>query len=180
MLTLEFCLNTGRLCERGQNETPAGDCGLKRFFMKVKKWFFIFTQLVCMQIISWIVLFSPLRVKIQSTVLPNKDQLLSVIYGDISGSGNVIKVLKYKTKTGIRVEFLEQGMDGSRRLIAKKEIPHPYNGFFEYRGNSVQLAMGDVNGDGIMEIMAPSFDRNLIAHLNVYYYDQKQGDFYKL
>ena len=56
-------------------------------------------------------------------------------------------------------------------------IRHPYNGFFEYRGNSIQLAMSDVDGDGVMEVLAPTFDRQLMAHLNVYYYDSHRNDF---
>lgn len=145
----------------------------------MKKWIIGFSLLMGAQIISWFILFSPIRFKIRSYLLPNKNKLLSVIYGDIMGNGTFIKVLKFKTRNGIRVEFLEQNANGLKRLITKKDIHHPYNGFFEYRGNSVQLAMGDVDGDGVMEIMAPSFDRHLMAHLNVYYYDPEQDDFYK-
>ena len=143
----------------------------------MKKWLFIALQLAGMQILSLIILFSPAREKIQNTLFPKQDKLLAVIYGDLTGTGAFVKVLKFKTKEGIRLEFLEQNRTGARRLISEKNIRHPYNGFFEYRGNSVQLAMGDVDGDGIMEVMAPSFDQNLIAHLNVFYYDENSDRF---
>lgn len=143
----------------------------------MKKWILVFTQLVCMQLISLIILFSPAKDHIQSWLFPNENKLLAVVYGDVAGDGTFVKVLKFKTKDGIRIEFLKQDYDGMKTLIAQKDIHHPYNGFFEYRGNSVQLAMGDVNGDGIMEVMAPSFDKNLIAHLNVYSYHQEHDTF---
>ena len=145
----------------------------------MNKWMLIGSQLIVTQIISWMILLSPARYKIQSYLFPDKDELLSVIVGDVTGKGDYVKVLKFKTKNSIRVEFLEQNSRGAKKLITEKNIHHPYNGFFEYRGDSTQLAMGDVDGDGVMEVMAPSFDENLTAHLNVYYYDPDERLFYQ-
>ena len=145
-----------------------------------KKTTIIFSVFVLFQIVSVYLLFSDLKKVIRSKWKSQKEELLSVVQGDISGSGNFIKVLKFKTKDGIRVEFLKETDSGVRETITSAVIKDSYNGFFEYRGQAIQLGMSDVDGDGIMEILAPSFDENLIAHLNVYYYDQHADDFKRL
>ena len=145
-----------------------------------KKTTIVFSVFVLFQIVSVYLLFSDLRKVIRSKWKSQKEELLSVVQGDISGNGHFIKVLKFKTKEGIRVEFLKETDSGVRETITSAVIKDPYNGFFEYRGRAIQLGMSDVDGDGIMEVLAPSFDENLIAHLNVYYYDQYAGDFKRL
>ena len=132
-----------------------------------------------LQAVSLCILFSPLKETIYSNWTTNKEELLSVAQGDITGNGDYVKVLKFKTKEGLRVEFLKENEHGFREVVNNIKIPHPYNGFFEYRGHSIQLGMSDVNGDGMMEVLAPSFDNNLVAHLNVYYYDADRGLFEK-
>lgn len=133
--------------------------------------------LCVLQLLSLYFLFSPLKKTIRAGWPMNKEELLSVVQGDITGNGDYVKVLKFKTKEGLRVEFLKENEDGIREVVSNIKIPHPYNGFFEYRGSSIQLGMSDVDGDGVMEVLAPSFDRSLMAHLNVYYYDPDRGGF---
>ena len=41
--------------------------------------------------------------------------------------------------------------------------------FFDHRGQAVQLAVVDLDGDGKMELLAPTFDKQLTAYLNPYY-----------
>ena len=143
----------------------------------MKKWIFSIAVLFSFQMALWIVNASYLELMVRNWWMPNKDELIAVSKGDIDGDGTLIKVLKFKTKTGIRVEFLKETNDGTREYLRSYTIRHPYNGFFEYRGNSIQLAMSDVDGDGVMEVLAPTFDRQLMAHLNVYYYDSHRNDF---
>lgn len=134
--------------------------------------------LLIFQVFSVTLFFSDYKGKIRSKLLPKKESLLSVIHGDVTGEGDNIHVLKFKTPQGIRIEFLRENEDtGFREVIFKTEIKNHYNGFFEYRGQSVQLGMSDVDGDGVMEILAPSFDTQLMAHLKVYTYDERFNNF---
>lgn len=144
----------------------------------LKKWVFVLFVLAFLQVISWNLLFSYKREQIHSYWNPSQDRLLSTVVGDISGQGDYFKVLKFKTREGVRVEFLKYHSNGMKELVREANLPGPYNGFFEYRGHSVQLAMGDVDGDGLMEVMAPTFDQGLKARLNVYYYHRDQENFH--
>lgn len=143
-----------------------------------KKWLLTLLVLAFLQVISWNLLFSYKREQIHSFWNPSQDRLLSTVVGDISGEGHYFKVLKFKTRQGVRLDFLKRHPRGMKELVMEVNLHGPYNGFFEYRGHSVQLAMGDVNGDGLMEVMAPTFDEKLQARLNVYYYHENHGNFH--
>ena len=148
--------------------------------MKRKSWLYLLFSLVAVQVVAWSLLSSNTRKRVQRVWgKPMQSRLLSSIANDIDGQGNYIKALKFKTRDGIQLEFIQVNPDGTKRVLPSKEIKHPYNGFFEYRGESVHLAIGDIDGDGVMELMAPTFDKDLTPHLNVYYYDRNHNNFYR-
>ncbi len=149
--------------------------------MNQNRWLYILFSLVFTQIITWSLLSSHLKERIESLWWkPHQDRLLSSTTNDIDGRGNYIKALKFKSHKSIRLEFIQINSNGVKEVINKSEIPHPYDGFFEYRGEAVQLAIGDVDGNGVMEVIAPTFDENLFPHLNVYYYHEKNNSFQRL
>ncbi len=145
----------------------------------MKRWLLFSLQLLITQIVSWVILFSPMKQRIQSYLFSNKEELMAVAEGDLDGLGNKVKVLKYKSKLGIRIEFLRgNSRNTAIEFLNQENINHPYNGYFMYRGHTVQLGMVDMDGDGVMEVVAPSFDKNLMAHLNVFKYNQVQDKFF--
>ena len=96
----------------------------------LKKWLLTLLILAFIQVISWNLLFSYRREQIHSSWNPNQDRLLSTVVGDISGEGHYFKVLKFKTKQGVRLEFLKKHPRGMKELIREVSLPGPYNGFF--------------------------------------------------
>ena len=148
--------------------------------MNKKKWLYILFSLFLIQMITWALLSSHLKERIQSQWWkPHQDRLLASTANDIDGKGNYVKALKFKTHKGVRLEFIQMNSQGVKQVMNKSKIPHLYDGFFEYRGESVQLAIGDIDGDGVMEIIAPTFDKNLNPYLNVYYYHKNLNSFYQ-
>ena len=59
-------------------------------------------------------------------------------------------------------------------------LPDHKDGFFLYQGEATNLALEDVDGDQQLDIIAPSYDNNLVARLNVYSYDQRSENLSKL
>lgn len=97
--------------------------------------------------------------------------LLSTALGDLMGDGSLVKVIKYQNSQGIHLEILAEGDGGSRPLIDRIYLSDRHNGFFDFQGQATQLALVDVDSDGKLELIAPTFDENLTAHLNVYKYN---------
>ncbi|NQZ01607.1 MAG: hypothetical protein HRT45_13170 [Bdellovibrionales bacterium] len=102
---------------------------------------------------------------------PNR-KVLSIVTGNLLNDGQIVKAVKYKTVTGVVIEILGSGQNGARSLIDTITIPGEHDGFFNFRGgNATQLAVIDVDDDGSFELMAPTFDDQLVAHLNIYKYN---------
>ncbi len=118
-----------------------------------------------------IVLIPSWRDQVQRGLLPPVErQILSSVTGDILRDGQLFEVLKVRSSQGLFLEIYRRHIeDGGRSpLVDRIRLPDLRDGHFNFRGQSVNLALEDVNGDGQMEIIAPTFDERLTAHLNVY------------
>ena len=145
--------------------------------MKKLPWTLLIIFFFCLNISSVIVLFSPARTWVQSRFIFSGQKVLSVAHGDLLNDGSSIKIVKSQTIEGIVLEFYSEVQNGSRYLITKALIPNAQDGFFDHRGQAVQLAIVDLDGDGKMELLSPTFDDKMLAHLNPYYYSHAQKAF---
>ena len=87
------------------------------------------------------------------------------------GDGHPVKVLKLQTPEGVQVEIYNSPEGAGSSLIDRIRLQDRHNGFFDFQGEASQLAILDVNGDGLYEIIAPTFDERLNAHLNIFRYN---------
>lgn len=111
------------------------------------------------------------RTVLRSYILNPARKVLSIANGNLLHNGSFVKVVKYKTPEGILIEVLSSDDSGSRSLIDRISIYGEHDGFFDFYGEASQLAIMDVDEDGKMELVAPTFDNNLVAHLNIYKYN---------
>ena len=116
------------------------------------------------------VLHPELRQYIRSKVHKQYRVVLSTASGQLIKNHPVMKVIKIRTHEGLFLEVYGQDTIESsiRQLIDRIQLPDKRDGFFYFKGASANLFLHDIDGDDQLEILAPSFDENLIAHLNVY------------
>ncbi|MCY4512841.1 MAG: hypothetical protein OXB86_04055 [Bdellovibrionales bacterium] len=88
-----------------------------------------------------------------------------------------VKILKKRSSGSIYLEFLLKKPDGSFRLINSIDLPGPYNGYYEFGKGTVSLGLLDQNGDGRMEVIAPTFDNFFRPHANIIFYHPKLHQF---
>lgn len=125
-----------------------------------------------------LILFVPgWRNAVRAGFVPQHREILSTLEGDLLSDGSRVKVVKYKTLKGIGVEILGPATDGSRPLIDRLEINDRHDGFFDFHGQASRLAILDVDGDNKVELIAPTFDEDLVAHLNIFKYNPEVGRF---
>jgi len=104
--------------------------------------------------------------------------VLSTASGLILHDHNPLKVVKIKTEKGLFLEFYEENNSSrTNSLIHKVQLPDHRDGYFVFRGQATNLALDDIDGDRQMEVIAPSFDQNMVAHLNVYKYNPQKESF---
>ncbi len=118
-----------------------------------------------------------LRSTLRNALMKENRTVVSTASGDLLGTGSTVVVAKVKTNDSLLLEVYESNPDGRQRLVERIQIPHKKDGYFNFNGVAINLAIDDIDGDGKLEILAPSFDQNLVGHLNVYRYDSIAGVF---
>jgi hypothetical protein len=117
------------------------------------------------------------RSSMRSSFVKDYRMIVSTAHGDLLGNGTEMIVAKIRTRDSLFLEIYEPKDDGSQRLVERIEMPDHKDGYFNFNGEAMNLAIDDVDGDGRLDILAPSFDQNLVGHLNIYHFDQSSGVF---
>lgn len=111
------------------------------------------------------------RNSVRSELFRPQRRVLRIVNGNLMNDGQVTVAVKYKTVNGIVIEILSNDDNGARSLIDRITIPGEHDGYFDFYGQASQLAVMDVDDDGTYELVAPTFDEQLVAHLNVFKYN---------
>lgn len=82
-----------------------------------------------------------------------------------------IKIVKIKTHEGLFLEVYSDKAVSIQPLLSRVKLKDPYDGYFQFATQSSNLALSDINGDEILDIVAVSFDKNQKGHLNIYNFD---------
>lgn len=88
-----------------------------------------------------------------------------------------VTIAKIRTTDALFLEIYELLPGGGSKLIKKIDLPDSRDGYFSFNGRATNLAVDDINDDGELEILAPTFDNNLVGHLNVYSLDAELNSF---
>jgi hypothetical protein len=106
--------------------------------------------------------------------------IVSTAKSDLFGAQSSVTIVKVKTREALALEIYEAAEDGTSRLIQKITLPDAKDGYFNFNGQATNLAVDDIDGDGRPEILAPSFDQNLVGRLNVYQFNPETKNFYRI
>lgn len=125
------------------------------------------------------VLSESFRERVQNYLYPPFREVLATAEGDLLNDGSLVKAVKYKGRDGIFVEVLRPPPkgEGSFALIDRIELPDKHDGLFNFHGHVTRLAITDVDGNGSQELLAPTFDAQLVPHLNVFRFNPTLGRF---
>ena len=123
---------------------------------------------------------SPMREYLRSFFLGEQRQILSTAVADLLNDGSHIKVVKLQDIKGLFLEFYRQKEDGDFIKIWSTKLSGNQDGYFQIKGRALNLAIDDIDNDNTLEVLAPSFDNNLIAHLNIFHYNKRTSQFEQL
>jgi hypothetical protein len=126
------------------------------------------------------VLHPDVRSQIRGAFVHDFRTIVSTARGDLLGNGTQLTVVKVKTQNSLGLEVYQAEADGSNRLLEHIELPDKKDGYFNFNGQATNLAIDDVDGDGRPEIVAPSFDQNLVGRLNIYKFKAESNSFERM
>lgn len=139
--------------------------------MSARRWVVFSIFMLLTAILLAAVLTPSIRSKVQNYIAHPGREVLATAEGDLIGDGTSTKVIKYRDEEGIFVEILKIEAAGGSTMVDRILLPDKHDGLFNYQGHVTRLAIADVDGDGKMELLAPSFDNQLVPHLNVFRYN---------
>ena len=102
--------------------------------------------------------------------------ILSKVEGDLTPQGPRVTVLKIKSQGELSVEVYEQKGEGLQ-LMSRMRLDENRDGYFSLQGNATNLALTDLDSDGVMEIVAPTYDDQMIPRLNIFKYNAETKSF---
>lgn len=112
------------------------------------------------------------REKIRTVWVYPKRTILAKAEGDLTGKGERATVIKVQTPETLAVEvYFNNGPLDDRLDMRRIVLPDQRDGYFDFRGDSTNLVLTDIDDNGILEILAPAYDENLIPRLHVYDFD---------
>jgi hypothetical protein len=145
--------------------------------MSAKRWVAFSIVMLMAAALLAAVLTPSLRSQIQAFFSRDGREILATAEGDLLNDGSISKVIKYRSKEGIYVEVMKMNADGSSQTVERVLLPDKHDGLFNFKGHVTRLAITDIDGDGKSELLAPTFDNQLVPHLNVFRYNPAIGRF---
>ena len=128
---------------------------------------------------NFLFVYQPLKVKKGLDQIYKKSfrQTLSRVEGPLIELGLDLRVLKIKEGSKIFLEFLSKNADNSYWLINSIELKGSREAYFDYRGEPSSLLISDDDGDGFLDIIAPTFNKFLWPHINLAVYNKQSKKF---
>jgi hypothetical protein len=145
--------------------------------MTMTRWLLLSVTMVVAAILMAVVLTPSLRQRIQDHFIPSGREILATAEGDLLNNHGMAKVLKYRDRDGIHLEILTLQPDGATTMVERIQLPDKHDGLFNFHGHVTRLAIADVDQDGQVELLAPTFDNQLVPHLNVFRYNPATAHF---
>lgn len=146
--------------------------------MLQKIWKFSFVALFAASLLT--ALHPDVRAQVRGSLLRDYRTVVSSAKGDLTNDGTSYNIIKVKTRDDLILEVYKGSNEGKLELVEKIQMPNQRDGYFSFNGQATNLAVDDIDGDGRPEILVPSFDRDLVGHLNVFRFDPTAKNFQKV
>lgn len=104
-------------------------------------------------------------------------KILAKISGDLTGQGMRVTVLKIQTQENLIIEIYSEENPEVSTLIARIPLPEKRDAYFSLKDNATNLGLADIDDDGILEILVPTFDDQMVARLNIYKFHEDTRSF---
>lgn len=117
------------------------------------------------------------RQTVRDLFTPEQRILLAKVSGDLTGQGFHVTVLKIQTRDSLVLEIYSTENPEQSHLMTKITLPERRDAYFQLKGNATNLSLVDVDNDGTLEIIAPAFDDQMIARLNIYKFNSDNRTF---
>lgn len=143
---------------------------------KKKEALFIGILAVVAMTLTTIAVVPSLRTKVKEAFTHEDREILAKVNGRISPDGPELSVLKIKRGGKLSVEVYEVNSSGNV-LLTKLSLFEARDGFVSLKGSATNLALADLDKDGVQEIVAPTYDDQMVPRLNIFKFNESSKTF---
>ncbi len=122
--------------------------------------------------ISLLSVFHPsIRGAIKSAIRGSNRSVLSSVSTRLDTSDTNYNILKVRSDGNLFLEIYSTDSFGIISLLEKYQLPDDHDAYFNFGGTMSNLVVADIEMTGLPQIVVPSFDKDLVGHLNIFQFD---------
>lgn len=118
-----------------------------------------------------------LRNSVKEIFSSNERVILAKATGSLTAEGPKVTVLKIRSKDSLMLEIYSEDPGQENTLMAKIPLYETKDAYFVVNGNATNLALTDVDNDEIMEIVAPTYNDQMVPRLNIFKFNRASKSF---
>lgn len=134
----------------------------------VKKFLIAQFVLVCLFVMALAAIPST-RQTLHQRFFKNKHQILSKIQADVTGNGDLLTILKVASSESLVLEvFLWNREKHKNDFLQRLTLVESRDAFLKIQDQRTNLALIDKDKDGILDLIVPVFDDNIVPRIYTY------------
>lgn len=131
-------------------------------------------------VVTTVAVVPNLRTSVKDLFSSESRTVIAKVTGSLTPQGPHVTVLKIQSKNFLELEVYNSSAEDGMVMMAKLPLAESRDGYFTLKGNSTNLALTDFDGDGTLEIVAPTFDDQMVPRLNIFKYNSATHGFDKV
>ncbi|MCX7978237.1 MAG: hypothetical protein N2578_04470 [Bdellovibrionaceae bacterium] len=125
-----------------------------------------------------IALFPQSRDYVRNLLHPQQRVLLAKATGFLAGDGPYLQAFKIAEGGNILLEvYKSENADSPFTLLGTLTLENQKDGFFHFQGNATNFVLADIDNDGFLEIVSPTYDGVGNPRVTVFKYNLATGLF---
>ncbi len=139
---------------------------------------FIIVLVFAAVILAAISAIPPWRQSVRSVLSSDKREILATLVTQLTSKEETYTILKIRQKEQLFVEVYKQAdPHAESQFVARINLNDRKDAFFTFRGQATNLAVSDIDQDGVQEVLVPAYDQDMVARLNIFKYNSKTNSF---
>ncbi|MEK6772641.1 MAG: hypothetical protein AABY64_01765 [Bdellovibrionota bacterium] len=139
---------------------------------------FIIVLVFAAVILAAISAIPPWRQSVRAVLSSDKREILATLVTQLTSKEETYTILKIRQKEQLFVEVYKQAdPHAESQFVGRINLNDRKDAFFTFRGQATNLAVSDIDQDGVQEILVPAYDQDMIARLNIFKYNLKTNSF---
>jgi hypothetical protein len=144
------------------------------------KFKFIKMMFIAVHSLSLISVFHPsIRGAIKHAIKGSDRNILSSVRAKLDNSDSEFNILKVRSENNLFLEIYSTDSSGSISLVEKFQLPDNHDAYFNFGGVMSNLVVAGFEQNGQSQIVVPSFDKDLVGHLNIFQFDSSSHSLIK-